>query len=413
MAAPSDDATVDSGEAAAAPDGAAAACDSGAGALAADSDAEWARDADADASDAGDSQDAASASAVTGVGVGNTSTCAAIGDGSLVCWGALQYDSTGMAACNNAFACVGPEAIAGFSAPVKSVDLGLAAACAVLADGHVACWGEAASASADAGTTTPVPIAGLSGVASVSVGGNGLHPAACAVTVGGAVQCWGNGPIVSASAPVAIGGLSSAVTAVSLGATSACVLTAGGGVMCWGTGSVVSSPTPTPIAGLSSAVTAVSVGWDSACALVGGGSVVCWGANGSGELGAMTPATSATPVQVPGLTLGFTSVAVGGAFACAVDDRGGVTCWGDNEFGNLGFQTANLSEVPPGPVQGLEGPATQVFAGYPGHYCGTVCAILVGGRVACWGDNIFSQVTGDPTAGGVRNVPIPHVVTGF
>jgi hypothetical protein len=184
-----------------------------------------------------------------------------------------------------------------------------------------------------------VIVPNLSGVTSLSVGYGPLSPVggggaiACAVVTGGAVECWGSGPVVNSTAtPVPIAGLSSGVTAVSVGTSGACAITAGGGVTCWGSGEYVRPTDPVQVADSSAGATALSVGTEAACIVAAGGGVMCWGSNGSGQLGAPVPDRSDVPLQVPGLTDGFKSVVVGDTFACAVSAGGEVVCWGVSPF---------------------------------------------------------------------------------
>jgi alpha-tubulin suppressor-like RCC1 family protein len=107
----------------------------------------------------------------------------------------------------------------------------------------------------------------------------------------------GNGTTVKAASnwvPAPVMGLTSGVISVSAGTSSACAVTASGGVQCWGenangalgndspTTTCAASPcsgVPVPVIGLTSGVTAVSVGNEFACALTTGGGVQCWGQN--------------------------------------------------------------------------------------------------------------------------------------
>ena len=222
--------------------------------------------------------------------------------------------------------------------------------------------------------TGPVPLTGR-GVAAGAAGapdsggttaiGVSLgSQSACAVTAGGGVECWGgnsagelgNNSTTNSSVPVQVSGLTG-VTAVSVGGDSSCAVTAGGGVECWGdnaygelgNNSTTNSSVPVQVSGLTSGVTAVSVGQASACAVTAGGGVECWGTN-IGNNSTTTQCSgspcSLTPVQVTGLTSGVTAVSAGVGFACALTAGGGVWCWGDNEFGQLGNNSTTGSSVP-------------------------------------------------------------------
>lgn len=106
-----------------------------------------------------------------------------------------------------------------------------------------------------------------------------------------------------------VAGLSSGVSAVSAGCTHTCALLDTGGVKCWGmnqegqlgdgtAGEGLIRTTPVDVVGLSSGVSALSIGWRHTCALLDNGQVKCWGENLSGQLGDGTMENSATPVDV-------------------------------------------------------------------------------------------------------------------
>jgi alpha-tubulin suppressor-like RCC1 family protein len=233
---------------------------------------------------------------------------------------------------------------------------------------------------------------------------------ACALTTLGGVECWGdnnlgqlgNGTKIYSSTPVQVQGLTSGVLAVSAGGpesaggfdayNSACAITASGGVVCWGSnlegklgnGTTTTSPVPVPVSNLGAGVTAISVGVFATCAVTAGGGVMCWGHGQEGELGNNSTAYSAVPVQVSNLTSGVTAVSVGSYSACALKTDGTVLCWGSNDYlvlGN-GSREATASLVP-APVIGLGGPVTAISIGTE-----SVCAVVTGGAVECWGDDL-------------------------
>jgi alpha-tubulin suppressor-like RCC1 family protein len=136
------------------------------------------------------------------------------------------------------------------------------------------------------------------------------------VTASGGVVCWGynldgqlgNGSMTNSATPVPVVGLTSGVTGVSVGDYSACAVTSGGGVVCWGlnaegelgNNSTANSSEPVAVSGLSSGVTAVSVGTETACALTTTGGVECWGWNADGQLGNGSNTNSFVPAPVSG-----------------------------------------------------------------------------------------------------------------
>ena len=123
----------------------------------------------------------------------------------------------------------------------------------------------------------------------------------------------------------------------------------------------------------------VSAGAQHACALNVSGGVRCWGSNLHGALGDGTTTQSGVPVAVSGLSSGVAAVAAGGLSTCALTTGGGVDCWGDNSYGELGDGTTTDRHTAVA-VSGLSSGVTAIMAGF--HRS---CALTSGGGVKCWG----------------------------
>jgi alpha-tubulin suppressor-like RCC1 family protein len=165
------------------------------------------------------------------------------------------------------------------------------------------------------------------------------------------------------------------------------------------------------------------------CAVVTSGGVDCWGDNSVGELGDGgsgllcgngPEACSKTPVAVENLS-GVASLASDSSSFCAVLTSGGVDCWGDNYYGELGNGSTSGPQIcgsgsltapcstTPVAVTGLTGVASLVSEadGAPNGY--GYCAVLISGGVDCWGENYAGQLgDGTTTASSV-----PVAVTGL
>jgi alpha-tubulin suppressor-like RCC1 family protein len=308
-----------------------------------------------------------------------------------------------------------PMDVSNFSSGVKAIAAGHGYTCALTMDGGVKCWGDDHTGISGNLTPTmaPVPrsVNGLSsGVVSIAAGS--FHT--CVLTTGGGVKCWGwnnqgqlgDGTTRDSGDPVNVRGLSSGVVGIAAGGFYTCALTQGGGVKCWGrnsygelgNGTTADSGIPQDVKGLSEGVVAITAGVYHACALTSKGSVKCWGWNTVGPTGEGTMEERSVPVEIEGLSNGVIAIAAGGGHACALTRAGGVKCWGDNTFGQLGDGTNNKSDIPVN-ATGLSGGIAAIDTG-DSH----TCAITSTGGVLCWGGNQYGQL-GDGTK-KYRNVPV-------
>jgi len=139
----------------------------------------------------------------------------------------------------------------------------------------------------------------------------------------------------------------------------------------------------------------IAVGSSHTCALTTAGGVKCWGHNGSGELGNDdTLINHHTPVDVDGLTSGVASISSGSSHTCALTIAGGVKCWGNDSYGQLGNDETMKQQSVPVDVYGLTSGVASISAGSQ-H----TCAVMITGRAKCWGYDYYGQAGHNPVAG--------------
>jgi alpha-tubulin suppressor-like RCC1 family protein len=117
------------------------------------------------------------------------------------------------------------------------------------------------------------------------------------------------------------------------------------------------------------------------CKLTEDGGVQCWGNNEYGQLGDGSTTNRLTPVDVAGLNSGIISISPGWQHTCALLKSGAVRCWGYNEYGQLGDGT-DTTRLTPVEVTGLTSGIVAIAAGQR-----QTCALTETGSVKCWGDN--------------------------
>jgi alpha-tubulin suppressor-like RCC1 family protein len=336
-------------------------------------------------------------------GVANAATtCALLDNHDLYCWGSNAYGQLGNGT-NDSDVHAQPIKVLG---GIKQVAVSPTAGhlCALKAsDGSVSCWGSNGVGQAgqfaadDAGArtpgpdpvTTPAPVAGLSGVQSIALGDG----TACAV-MGGGVQCWGDNSNGQAGTDPG-------------GNTDQCGVPA--------TSCILS---PTTVSGLSN-VSTVAVGADDSCALTAQGGITCWGVEVEGStMDALSTSPDGafhapTPLLAP-FDHGVTQLAMGAApgkdWGCATVGAS-LYCWGDDAFGQVGYQPGTVDHVPDpstgivsmqslGTTGGVTVPQAGAFA-----VSATVCAIGVDLSLWCWGSDGQGEVSG---GAGAPDSYVPH-----
>ena len=264
---------------------------------------------------------------------------------------------------------------------------GYSDSCARLSDATVRCWGT------DHNHTAPglawdhpmraTAITAYGHVARLASGEN--HT--CVWRDDGSMRCWGlpdaipgDGIRPNVSIIAREEGFRD-VTDVALDGRTPCLLHASGSVECIAIdddSSVHSPPLLAAVGGLTEVRGIVAVG-DSFAALTRDGGVFTWGSNDVDSRGRVVRQQEAR--RVPALPVS-TAVFTWRTATCARDERGEVRCWGQlDPVGQIGSPLPGPTVIPE--LGGVE----QVVAG-TNH----VCARLGDGTVSCWGSNEFGQL---------------------
>jgi alpha-tubulin suppressor-like RCC1 family protein len=360
---------------------------------------------------------------------------------------------------------------------VKGLTSGTDSACSLLTSGGVECWGYGYSGQLGdgmyytkgdhLGSDLPVHVVGvgragdLGDVTGLASTGNGY----CARLTSGGVDCWGygyhgelgDGHFATSPTPQRVEGLGGkgtlggVVALASDGADSYCAVSTSSGVDCWGVGVYGElgdgifytsghggSDAPVQAEGvggtgtLTGVISITSNSPDSYCAMLSSGGVDCWGDGALGQLGDGSQADSAVPVQVDGMggtgaLGGVTSIASDGANSlsrgsgngyCVVLRSGGVDCWGDGIYGQLGngrfYTTDYVGSDVPVQVKGVggKGALTDVTSLSTGvDY--TFCAVLTSTAVDCWGFDYAGELgNGEFDTFGGKGSAVPVHVEG-
>ena len=305
---------------------------------------------------------------------GDGFSCALDDTGAVSCWGDNSYGQESVpqgtyraisagdhhicgVTMNDAVACWGDDsdnkvADAPTSAQVL-ISAGANHTCAINANGAVVCWG-----ADDAGQST-VPGAGALEASLVGAGTG--HT--CVLNAKGELECWGDDTYEQASPP----STSMGYVAVSAGGTNSCSIDVDDALSCWGDpGFGINAPP-------SGAFIQVSVGNHHACGLTDTGDIDCWGIDSS--------ALNNYFDQDDYPTGSYIELSAGANHSCAISSSQQIDCWGRDD----------ANQVTNAPT---DSGYTQVAAG------GAFACALKSGQVSCWGSDSDGQRTGAPTSTG-------------
>ena len=236
----------------------------------------------------------------------------------------------------------------------------------------------------------------------------------CALVSGGKVFCWGrvatldkDGHALGSLLAIKVKGLPQSVHGLSVGVTHACVLDSLQAVWCWGLndrgqlGDGTKKPRTVPVRALSDPAAKVVASDGYTCVVLLAGGVSCWGRS-HGNYADLTRnpdglvVDSSMPRAIPGLETA-TDVSASGDFACAILPGGAVSCWGENDHGQLANgKTKGRSK--PSPVAGL--PESIQVVATANH----ACSLGLDGSVYCWGRGDHGQMGNGETV--ERHTPV-------
>ena len=312
---------------------------------------------------------------LSSISAGGDHACAIGPGGAAACWG---DNSSGELGNGTTTTSLTPVPVSGGHS-FTMVSAGAHHTCGLTSQGTAYCWGNNSFGQLGNGTYTssavPVPIPYPVANASWNqVSAGSTHT--CASLIVSAVPmptisiyCWGDnsagqfgdGTMKSSNVPVPTSlpaTVAISPSTVSAGTQYSCFFLAVFSSSCagnnsqgqLGNGTTTSSSLPVTIS-TQQHLSSISAGLDHACGVDGSGNAYCWGNNSLGQLGNGTNMNSATPITVAG-GLNWATVVAGGGHTCGITGStgptagGGVYCWGDNTYGQLGNTWTTSSSVP-------------------------------------------------------------------
>jgi len=209
--------------------------------------------------------------------------------------------------------------------------------------------------------------------------------------------------------------------AIATGYYHSCVILNTNAITCWGDnsygqlgygdmldrGTTPASTSTTVNLGPSRTANAITVGVNHTCVILNNRTVKCWGFNESGQLGygdtknrgAVAGDMAALVTVNIGSGRTAKAIAAGANHTCVILNDNTVKCWGDNSYGQLGYDdTVNRGAIAGSMTTlatvnlGIGRTAKAIVAGY-NH----TCAILDDNKVKCWGANSYGQLGNDST----------------
>lgn len=364
-------------------------------------------------------------------------TCTLLEDSTFRCFGAGTSGQLGTGASANSSRAQAPviqnstqaSALAGGT----NIETGENHACAALGGGSIRCWGANASGQLGNGTATsttaPVTFGSSLGLTFSPDLALGIAHS-CAINEGtGVALCSGDntygqigsGDEASTSTPVSL--IFPLHHRMALGTGFSCAIDASDLLNCWGSNAygklglrssdgtaldvpvrVVWNSNSQPL----TQVAQVALGVDHGCALLQNGTLACWGSNDSSQVGTGSTTTlsytgAVEPDIASVLATGERIIQIGAgvAHSCALTDLGRVFCWGDSTYGQVGDGVGGGSiDVPTEVYRDSTTEITNAVALAVGGY--HTCILNTTGGTECWGRNDVGQLGDGSTTDRLR-----------
>ena len=188
-------------------------------------------------------------------------------------------------------------------------------------------------------------------------------------------------------------------TAIAAGPKTFCVILANKQVACWGKNNTqqagmnlsnVALKTPRINTELKDPAAEIALGSGHTCVRTAAGKLYCWGKNSARQVDAGTASSFKATHPVPHLVTGVPVVrhiALADDTTCFLDYAGDVYCYGSGEEGALGNGATKASTNPVRVM--LPGPADDIACTPDSDGC---CAALQDGGVFCWGQAYYGEL---------------------
>ncbi len=332
------------------------------------------------------------------MGMGS-STCAILDNNAATCWGDNSQGQLGDGKSGAGNGQTKPPTTPidlGLGRTAKALSLGISHTCAILDNDTIKCWGKNNVGQASDEMENPLLCPSKEVFLGQAMCGGvcadlykSPHCGSCNTSCTGADVC-------------ASGRCSSPVTAVSCGVTHTCSLQSNTDLKCWGengfaqlgySDKIARGSPRSPVAfGGGRFAKAIATGSNHVCALLDDQTLRCWGKNDLGQLG-YGDKTNRSLSETTTINLGAgrttKAVAASGNTTCALLDNDTAKCWGQNNYGLLGYGGIADRQAPDAnPINlGVGRTAKALSVGFF-H----TCALLDNDTVKCWGYNAVGQL---------------------